>query len=375
MVTSCHSDEPAPVSDTSRTVLVYMVATNNLGSNGYDEADIAEMQTAIAAGALGKGRWIVYHAPSDKSAPMLTEYSADGIKLLKSYPEGVVSVSAEQLGAVIDDVKSFAPADNYGLVMWSHATGWTQDGIDEPDRNAAPQMATPLSFGSDFGKKMNVTTLADVLEGRGFEYVYFDACYMATVEVAYQLRHAVRYVVGSPSELPVNGMRYDLNMAALIDGSENALIQAARNTYNHYNSQQLAEDRTCTMAVIRTDALDELASATAAVYDLTPLPHPGENVTNYRARSRQGYAIDFGEYVNALAESENIDNGIQSRFNTAIGKAVVYKAATEKIWDLYPVYSTSGLATYVFNNADDFDVMGYDELAWAQDVVEPHHLH
>jgi len=353
-----------------------MVATNNLGSSGYDSADIAEMQQAIQAGALTGGRWLVYRAPSDSSDPTLTEYTAQGSTILKTYDSDDLSVSSARMGDVLSDVKAFAPADSYGLVLWSHATGWVQDGIEDAADNAVQSaLARPLSFGSDFGSKMNITTLASVLKGRGFDYVYFDACYMATVEVAYQLRDAVRYVVGSPSELPVCGMRYDLNMAGLIDGSEDALVQTAANTFRHYNSQQLAEDRTCTMAVIRTDALGELASATARIYDVTPLPHPGKNVTNYRGVARQGYSIDLGEYVNALAEVGDIDDALVTRFNNAVGKAVVYKAATDKLWNLYPIYSCSGMATYVFNDAKDFDVYGYSALDWARDVVAPHHLH
>ena len=317
-------------------------------------------------------RTVVYHASVDGSAPTLTEFTADGDKILKTYSTDVSSVAASRMSEVIDDMKSMAPSDKYGLVLWSHGSGWQQDGIDEDD---ASDKIRPLSYGSDFGKKMNVTTLASVLNGRGIDYVYFDCCYMSTVEVAYELRHAVKYVVGSPSELPTDGTRYDLNMRYMLDGSESALITAATNTFNHYNSQTAAADRTCTMGVIRTDRLDELAAATAAVYDLTPLPHPGVNVTNYRSRySRQGKSIDFGEYVSSLASAQGLDAAIVSRFDKALDAAVLYKAATEKIWDEYPVYSTSGLATYVFNNPDDFDVNGYPELQWAADVVGPHHV-
>ena len=372
-MTACHDDGPdRPVDKDSRTVLVYIVATNNLGSSGYDAADIAEMKQAIRNGDLSNGRWIVYHASVDGSAPTLTEFTADGDKILKTYSTDVSSVAASRMSEVIDDMKSMAPSDKYGLVLWSHGSGWQQDGIDEDD---ASDKIRPLSYGSDFGKKMNVTTLASVLNGRGIDYVYFDCCYMSTVEVAYELRHAVKYVVGSPSELPTDGTRYDLNMRYMLDGSESALITAATNTFNHYNSQTAAADRTCTMGVIRTDRLDELAAATAAVYDLTPLPHPGVNVTNYRSRySRQGKSIDFGEYVSSLASAHGIDAALVSRFDKALDAAVLYKAATEKIWDEYPVYSTSGLATYVFNNPDDFDVNGYPELQWAADVVGPHHV-
>lgn len=373
LATSCSSDSPKPTPEpdlASRTVLVYMVATNNLGTDGADADDLAEMKAAAATGALGDGRWLVYHAASDASDPRLVEITATGENVLKTYESGS-SVTAARMSEVIDDARELAPASSYGMVFWSHASGWIQDGIEEslPDPSAA---AAPLSFGSDFGKRMNITTLRSVLEGRGMDYLYFDACYMATVEVAYELRDVASYIVGSASELPRDGMPYDLNMAPLVRGFRDDLVQAATNTFDNYDKKSDPELRTCTMAVIATDALDDLAGATAAIYRLTPLPHPGKNVTNYRGTARQGYSLDFGEYVNALADASRIDPSLTDAFNNALARAVVYRAATDKLWNEWTIYSHSGLSTYVFNSARDYDLKGYDELAWARDVVSHH---
>ena len=42
-----HSDEPAPAKEPSRTVIVYMVANNNLGTRGYDRMDIEGLSPLI----------------------------------------------------------------------------------------------------------------------------------------------------------------------------------------------------------------------------------------------------------------------------------------------------------------------------------------
>ena len=62
---SCKKDEPAPPApvDASRTVLVYMVANNNLGSSRFDAMDLEEMKTGAGKGYIGDGRLLVYHAP------------------------------------------------------------------------------------------------------------------------------------------------------------------------------------------------------------------------------------------------------------------------------------------------------------------------
>lgn len=365
---SCGSDEPGPdpvPSKAPRTVLTYIIATNNLGSSGFDSEDLDEMMQAAANGALkGGARWLVYHAPSDDSAPRLLELMPDGFKELATYEPGS-SATGARMDAVMKDMERLAPASSYGLVLWSHATGWLQDGIDDPEYSTK-------SFGSDFGKHMNVTTLRGVLARHDFDYVYFDACYMATVEVAYELRGVTRHIVGSPSELPVRGMPYHENVPLLLNGSAANLVKAAGNTFAYYNSLPNADERTCTMAVIATSALDRLAAATRDIYSVTPLPHPGTNVTNYRGTSRQGYSIDFGEYVRALAAGATDATTLLGAFDKAMNDAVIYCDATDKLWDRWPIYSTSGLATYVFNDASDFDIKGYTSLQWARDVVQQH---
>ena len=66
---------PGEEEKVSRTVLVYMVATNNLGqgaagSLNCDVSDLKEM--ALAADKLNGGHLLVYHA-SNQSAPELKE--------------------------------------------------------------------------------------------------------------------------------------------------------------------------------------------------------------------------------------------------------------------------------------------------------------
>lgn len=359
--------KPDPV---RRTVLVYMVADNSLGTYDFDKIDIREMlEGASNKGIAEDSRWLVYHAPKYGS-PKLIEITANDSTTLKTYPRGG-SATLGRMTEVLDDVVTYSPASSYGLVLWSHASNWIVDGVEE-DREVAT-----LSFGIDgsgaAAQKMDIATLRYAMLNRNIDYVYFDACFMGSVEVAYELRDACNYVIASPSELPSDGMPYQQNMVCLTDGSVDALVNAAQNTFDYYNAILLPYYRTCTMSVIDTRVLERLAQATAAIYKLTPLPHPGTLITNYRADiSTVEDAIDFGEYVNALAESSSIDPALISEFNAALEDAVVYKDATEKLWNKYPIYHASGLSTYVFDTPAGFAVSGYDTLRWAKDVVSQH---
>ncbi|MDE7466858.1 MAG: hypothetical protein K2M61_00720 [Muribaculaceae bacterium] len=362
---SCHKhDEPKPASEADFAVLVYMVASNDLGSAQYDRADSIEM-TLAAADIPANTRWLVYHAPYTAAQPALRELHRDGSwSTIKTYTPRE-SATTDRLRQVIADFRAETSPKADGIVFWSHASGWLEDGISQtPD-------GMQKSFGSDFGKKMNVSDMAVALADAPFRYIYFDACYMGSVEVAYELQDCADYLVGSPSELPAAGMPYDRNLSLLLTGTKEALIQAAKNTFGYYNSQVDPEMRTCTMTVVDTDGMQRLAAATAAIYKDTPLDHPLLLVTNYRGTARAGYSLDFGEYVAALCNTHNLDPVLLAEFESALSSAVIYSDATEMLWNSWPMLNPTGLSTYIFNDPAKFTTQGYDRLRWANDVVKP----
>lgn len=365
------SDEPQPVEPTERTILVYMVAANSLGQPLYvggekvqanDSADLDEMKKALPDKPANV-RWLVMHATYRGSS--LMELTDKGFKTLKKYAPGY-STTAAFMTEVIDDVHSIAPATDYGIVLWSHANGWLEDSSDDTD-------ISTLSFGLHGGHKMNTTTLSKILEGKGFSYIYFDCCLMGSIEVMYELHNSTDYIVSTQSEIPLDGMPYDRNLPLLCKGDLASLTQAATNTYTHYNTLPMEEDRTCAISVVATEGLDELAAATKEIYCNTLPEHPLSRVTNYygSASVRQGYYLDFGEYIEALIERDAIDDDMSSRWREAMSKVVIYHASTEMLWNEWPMYNTSGMSTRVFNSADNITVKGYDRLQWTQDVVAP----
>lgn len=377
MLMSCsgHDGPDAPVT-AERTVLVYMVATNSLGTpissggityEAADEADVAEM--IRAANAVSDGRRLLVFRDRHEGAPALYELQKDGkMAVVKTYDRSASSLDKRRMRQIISDARSHAPAPDLGLVLWSHANGWLQDGKAESD-GASKSLK---SFGIDRSRRMNVTDLADALRGLDLEYIYFDCCLMGSVEVIYELRGCVPYIAASTSELPRPGMPYDLTLGALLSGAPEGIVRAARATFDYYRDHEDQLFRTCTMSVFSTDGMDRLAEVTRMIYDGAPLLHPGNPVTNYNATASSGYWMDFGEYAEALAELPGRDATLAERFRHTLDAVVIYKDATPRLWDRYPVYHNSGMSTYVFNEAAGFDKQNYNTLSWARDVVSAH---
>lgn len=357
-LTACSSDEPDPVEptpSTGRTVLVYMLADNSLGAGGYDSADINEMLTAARAGDLGSNDLIIYHASHSDNTPTLYRLDDTGLTELKQYDTETSSVSIARMRQVISDTRKLASADKYGLILWSHATGWIENGIPET------MSATPKSFGNDRGRTMNVTSLARALDGFNFDYIYFDCCFMANIESMYQLRDRASMIAASPTELPSPGMPYHLSLKYLM--ADNAdIVAAARSTFDYYN-EKTGYSQSCTMTVVDTSVLDRLASLTAQIYRTAT---PPDNYVPQHFMLSDCYLYDMYDYVTSF---NDIDPTLKSQWDDAFKSAVIYQAATPMMWNRLPLDRCNGLSTYILNDKNDSQNYNYNRLDWWPDVA------
>lgn len=373
----CDSDSPEliPVVDPSsqtpeevdRAVFVYLLSDNSLGRDDFDRGNLADMIEAAKAGRLGNNRLIVYHDDYYADCPVLKEVTPLGLKILKYYDNSEASVSPGRMEQAIADFKSYAPARRYGLVLWSHASGWLQTGIAEPQTGA-----TPLSFGDDKGKQMNVTTLARILDGKGFDYIYFDCCHMASVESLYELRDVTHKFVGSCAELPAAGMPYYETLPSLMPYDAD-LEGAAAATFATYDAME-GMARTLTISVINADGLEYLAQATKAIYSLHPqLPdnYTGQPFERPKYGGVPCYMYDLEHYVTALySASPNSEmRRAYAEWLLALDECVTYQAATPWVFNTIKIDSHCGLSTYILRSETDAATHGYRQLSWYTDVA------
>lgn len=375
LVYACSSgdkgDEPLPPDSPARTVLVYMVADNNLGSsyNHFDTDDIDEMlEAAASSDGLGKGRLLVYHGRNGVSAgiaPQLLEITPEGTKVLKTYPAdgSTYAVDASRIEEVLDDTKHFAPSAHYGLVLWGHGTGWMAETGD--------MRPSPRSYGNDRGRWINISDLAVSLEGHNLDFVYFDCCLMGTVEVFYEMRHVAPVLIGSPTEVMGEGMPYHLNVPVFMS-AERDIIEAARNTYEYHASKA---GNHCQMVVVNTEYLPELASASRAIYAQVK-GFPGELAEVQKLSKRFDWTsplftncrpvYDMADYFSVLAKG---CPDLLETWNKALEKCVVYKATTEYEFNGIAVDRYCGLGCFLIRQQSDINYRGYSSTAWWTDAA------
>lgn len=363
-------DTTVVASPESRTMIVYMVANNNLGQLGYDAADIAEMCEGMRHLAVDSARrLLVYHAPGGGVAPALKEIDTEGnVTELKQYADANLSVSIARMREVMTDMRTFAPAQSYGAVFWSHGTGWLAEASAyvDPDMPDEEENAAPLSFGLDSGnRRMSIPALAASLADVEFDFIYFDCCLMGTVEVAYELRNVTREIVAVATELPLEGMPYDVNVPLLLRISPSDAADAAAQTYQYYRSPE-ASNNYLAIAVYNTAALDELADVTQSIMATGALPADGyQGIPYFRSSVVATGAYDMGHFIRSLS----LDEQLLREWNEAYAAVVSYHAATPVSYGL-DMSGFTGMGCNIATSPTDPRLgYGYRQLQWWKDVV------
>ena len=253
----------------SRTILVYFVAENNLASSLV--SDVNEMLAGMKTEGLWEGDRLVLYI-DDLNLPRFymidrhtTATTLSALEPVKTYDEEVNSSSAEQLAEALAFVKTNYPASSYGIVMGSHASGWipsTFDGDYAQDAHAR------YSFGIDNGRnsasgslngnQMNINDMARAIEEQGgVDFIFFDACFMQNVEVAYELRNAAKYILGSPAEIPGPGAYYQTMVPAMFQAS-NYAEEMLTAYYDYYTA--VRTDYGIIVSCVETAGMDRFAS-------------------------------------------------------------------------------------------------------------------
>lgn len=342
---SCSHHE-AETEPSRRTVLVYMEAKNNLTANAIDDLD--EMLRATVPGDC---RLLVYRSTYADDPELLEIRNGEAVSL-KKYPASISSVDPAQLSEVMKDAARFAPAEERGLVLWSHGAGWTAE---------FPRRKQARSFGMEnMTHVMSIPDLAEALKDADLDYIYFDACFMASVEVAYELRHCADWMVASSAETPAPGMPYDLTVPALfandIPGAMREIIDIVADYYDANPSQHGGCPRT--LSLVDLSKMDNLAQETRRIVAKGEELPAGLELQRFAVASiYRNLYFDLKQWV------DNI--GGDDQWRDALNRAVVFERHSPVIWtNALPLVDCCGLTVFVPNSGMDYTTYGYNELSW-----------
>lgn len=235
------------------TFMVYMAGDNNLSSAG--DEDLRELRR------IGSTQDVNVVVQFDNAG----QHGTRRYRVLTAGDDVVESLGETDSGdpnVLLDFVRwahATYPADRYALVLWNHGGGWEPSTIDEiaqqvrsphygaregveraasslrrvffrPSLETILGLATPheraICCDDGTGHSLDTVELGKVLQkavgvlGGPLDLLGMDACLMSNLEVAYQARPYVRYMVASEESEPNEGWPYDTLLPALVENPD-----------------------------------------------------------------------------------------------------------------------------------------------------------
>ena len=321
IATACSKDEPYIPPTVDRTVLVYMMADNSLSS--YSDENIQSMMDG-ADGKLNGGNLIVYVDARNETPQLLQlKEGKDGRMqkfVVKDYPEQN-STSEEVIKHVFNEVKQRFPAKHYGLDLWSHGSAWLPSDYDQMMR----------SIGQDGSDWLEIPVLkrilAETFGSEKLDFILFDACNMASVEVAYELRNNTHAIIASQTEVMAEGFPYD----AIIKDMFTAQVSCENICKSFYSFYQTFEYPYGCISYTKTADLEKLAILTKVIVqqDLDKARAISTNKlqpTDYLT-SKGRLLFDMKDYLTQLATSTQSKD-----LYNIMSDVVPYSASTPELY-------------------------------------------
>ena len=346
MVTvSCTKEEEKPLV-VSKVLLVYLAADNSLSGEGYDKLEAIRQGLTATPGS----RVMVYFDSADRGASLLELTDNHQMDILEEYGEENAAAS-EVFRRVILKAAGLYPQATLNLLVFSHASGWLPQGTYNN-----PSLRSVVMDGNN---EMELADFADAIPNNSFQYIIFEACHMAGIEVAYQLRDKARYVAASSAEIVSPGFTdiYREYIGELVSGNPVSFMQQAFN----YFDRQTGYMRSATFSVVETAKLDTLAGFIRTYCDINE--ETGINGIQYFDRNSDHLFFDFGSYYLSLLATDTQ----REELSALMEACVVWKAATPYFMEGYRGFAIeehSGLTTYIMQEAYTSLNESYKQTEW-----------
>lgn len=376
----------------NRTVLVYICGDNSLSN--IANSNIYSMNSCISNG-MDNDNLLVFVDRKGIPASLLHIHNFK-IDTVAVYPD-VDSTDPKVLRMVIDEMEKNWKAEHYGLIMWSHGTGWiptkqlhfvgsnmnyaqmrddkmySNEGLSVLERQRFPHGTKAFGWKDLPGqtpnyKCMEVDDLVEGIPDGVFDYIVFDACYMGNVEIAYALRNKADYIISSCFEIVSYGFPYHIVTRDFMNGN---LIKSCNEFHKYYNSMS-GWEQMAGVSLVKTEGLDSLARCFRKIVN-----GYGEHVVDMDVSKVQHFDrfnrhvfYDLEDFVVKLGTPKDLMN----EFRLQLENSVTFKITTPYIFpddpDSIKVNSYCGLSVYI--PLRDYEASGlnndYRMTEWSLDT-------
>jgi hypothetical protein len=362
-VVSCRKDDEIIIfKEIRHTVIVYMLANNDLYSNAVK--NINEMEEVWNDNF--KGNLIVFIEPqSSKGVPYILEIHHDtdsetiSSPVIIRYPD-LDSLNPADMNLILMEIVQQYPAEHYSLVLWSHGTGWLPPNTTFQYTKQYSSSAAVKSFGRRQKTEMSIRDLTLGIPENTFDILIFDACFMGSIEVAFELKDKAEYFIASPTEILAQGFPYKSVIPLFYTDRVNPVL-IGNSFFDYYNRQE-GEYRSASVGVINLSEIKKLAQITCKILTNTNIPIMDRSEIQNFDRYSTNVFYDFKQTMMYICKEQNdIRN-----FINQLEKTVIYSAYTDYFLNTLEINSFCGTSCYIPYNNDNLNKY-YKTLSWCRE--------
>lgn len=363
-----------------RLVLVYMVADNDL--DYFAIQNINEMEKGLMS-CSNRDLYVYIDRASNAnpSHPYLMKIKPDTTEkvisqIVRTYPEQN-SADAQVLKKVIIDTKEISNVsyNSLGLVLWSHGSAWLPNGVSinsnrgnivdstkSLNRFKAFSIDNQLNYSSSDSAEMDIKELGQALNGFNLDFIIFDACFMSSIEVAYELRNCTKYLIASPTEILSSGFPYKKITPLLFD--ESFRPNEIANTFYDSYLKQNGVLRSASITAINTKKLDDLATF---VFLINSKSKNNEmvNTDSIQQFDRQKKYLLFDLKQTLLLQLDVLsDKILKESFNKIWSECIISEYHTNSILGTLKLTNCNGMSIFIPTKRQTNLYNYYKTLSW-----------
>lgn len=347
------TDEERTEPNKDMSLLACIVADNDLD----DHADYVLNDLIKGLRSCPAGTEMVVYMDRQYQGPTINRYTMTtdgkvGMDKLAQYPERL-STDPEFFSEVLQTMRASVAGRKYGLIYWSHGTGWLP--------------ATTRAIGMDSGVSMDIDDFAECIENtEPAAFVLLDACLMGCAPVAYAMRNAADYMIASPAELPGVGFSYSSMLPYLAECTPQSLSKSLDMFIQSSSDNVYGDSATYAIASV-TDCsqMDSLASSLHILLK-EQRPFSADTIQTFDFDTEPMF-FDLGAYARAAAK----DTVSLKLFMEQLERTVIKEVHTPSIWSSdglelvsKPVKEFCGLSTYIPGAGISYYDMVFSATSW-----------
>lgn len=388
------------------TFMVYLAGDNNLSAAG--DTDLGEMRRVGStpevnvllefdnAGDEGTRRYLVQKDGHNERVESLGETDSGDPQVLLNF---------------ISWVKENYPAERYALILWNHGNGWVPTEIDRlakkinargwRDREATERSASSLqrlffrptlenllslpssterAICSDDGSGHSIDTIelgkvlkqAKTILEQPLDMLGMDACLMSNLEVAYQVKPYVSYIVASEESEPNQGWPYEQVLRFLVENHDLSTAELSAHIVDAYikSYMDMGYPGDVTQSALDLSKIDTLTIPLDKLAEalLSHMPAASQEIWNSQRGSAHFYYKTLWDIAHFCGELEKLtQNSAVRAIASDVRQSLKAGAGNFVIAESHNgdrVSKCAGVSIYLpYSDLSRY----YDELDWAQE--------